>query len=96
MAITNIATPVAGAGQTVAYTGTHGVITNALPADCRCVRVVCTTAAFIEIGPSPTAVANTGTFVAANVPEYFQCGPNAKVSAVQVASGGSLYVVPCF
>ena len=86
-------TPRAGGSVTVSYTGTAGT-TAAMPADCRCVRVLCTTAAFIEIGSAPTAVANTGCYMPANVPEYFQCGPNAKVSAILVASGGSVYVTP--
>lgn len=78
---------------TVTYTGTAGT-TTALPSTTRHVRVVSTTDCFIEIGLSPTAVANTGCYLVAYIPEYFVAQPNAKVSAIQVASGGSIYVTP--
>ena len=86
-------TPNAGASLAVAYTGTAGT-TTAMGPDVRAVRVVCTTAAFIEIGSAPTAVANTGLYMPAGVAEYFQCGPNGKVSAIQAAVGGTLYITP--
>ena len=76
--------------QTVSYTGTAGTISNAVNSSI--VRVVCTTAAYVAIGSAPTA--DTGDmYVAADQPEYFRVVPGSdKVSAVQVASGGSLYV----
>lgn len=77
----------------VAYTGTAGT-TAALPSNTEVVRVVATTDCFIEIGASPTAVADTGMYICALVPEYFSCPPNGKVSAIQVASGGTIYVTP--
>lgn len=57
----------------------------------RFVRVLVTTAAFIRIGVNPTAVAGDYA-MAANVPETFAVVPGEKISAVQVASGGTLYV----
>lgn len=57
----------------------------------RFIRVLCTTAAFVRIGVSPTAVA-TDYAMTANVAETFACNPGDKVSAVQVASGGTMYV----
>ena len=50
---------------------------------------------FIEISTAGTAaVADTGLYLAALVPEYFSCPPSAKVSAIQVSAGGTLYVTP--
>lgn len=85
--------PYPGASVKVAYTGTAGT-TSALPETTVAVRVISTTDCFIEIGLNPTAVADTGLYLPALVPEYFQAQPNAKVSAIQVASGGVLYVTP--
>ncbi len=87
------ARPISGKSVTVTYTGTAGT-TSALPIETSAVRVVATTDCFIEIGLSPTAVANTGLYLVANTPEYFDAQPNVKVSAIQVSSGGSIYVTP--
>lgn len=87
-----IGTPQAGKSLTVSYTGTAG--TTAVLAECSVVRVMTTTDAFIEIGANPTAAANTGLFLPAYSPEYFSCPAVAKVSAVQVSAGGTLYVTP--
>jgi hypothetical protein len=85
--------PYPGASVKVAYTGTAGT-TTALPETTSTVRVVATTDCFIEIGLSPTAVADTGLYLPAFVPEYFQAQPNAKVSAIQVSAGGTIYCTP--
>ena len=85
--------PMPGEGVKVAYTGTAGT-TVALPSNTEVVRVVSTTDCFIEIGASPTAVADTGMYICALVPEYFACSGSGKVSAIQVASGGTIYVTP--
>jgi histidinol dehydrogenase len=85
--------PMAGASVTVAFTGTAGT-TAALPAATQCVRVIATTDCFIEIGTAPTAVANTGLYLPAGSAEYFSCPPSSKVSAIQVTTGGSIYVTP--
>lgn len=85
--------PMAGKSVTVAYTGTAGT-TTALPAETKTVRIISTTDCFIEIGLSPTAVANTGLYLPALTAEYFQANAYDKVSAIQVAAGGSIYVTP--
>ena len=85
--------PMTGASVKVAYTGTAGT-TAALGTNASVVRVVATTDCFIEIGTAPTAVADTGLYLPALVPEYFACPPSAKVSAIQVAAGGTIYVTP--
>ena len=81
-----------GTHQSKAYTGTAGTITTAVGTHTQVVRVYCTTAAFIEIGNSPTAVAATSVPIAADTPEYFLISPGMKVSAIQSASGGNLHV----
>jgi hypothetical protein len=75
--------------QSVAYSGTAGTVTNALKS--RVVRVVCTTAAYVKVGDSPTATA-ADVYVPAECPEYFRCEPGHKVSAIQVAANGTLHV----
>lgn len=78
-----------GTTQKIAYTGTAGVISNAVRA--AIVRVTCTTAAYVAFGVSPTATASD-MYVAADATEYFHIEPGHKVSAVQVSAGGTLYV----
>lgn len=75
--------------QSVAYTTTAGTISNAVKS--KVVRVVCTTAAYIAIGTAPTA-GTSDMYMAAEVAEYFRIEPGDKVSARQVAAGGTLHV----
>ena len=44
-----------GTHQSAAYTGTHGVITNAVGDGVNKVRVITTSAAYIKIDKTPTA-----------------------------------------
>lgn len=82
-----------GTSQNVAYTGTAGVVTNAFGAGTSIVRVVLTTAGFVAFGTGPTAT-TSDMYMAAGVPEYFgvKKGGSYKVSAVQLSSGGTMYV----
>ena len=77
--------------QSVAYTGTAGVITNAIGANINVVRIVTTTDAFIAFGSAPTAT-TADVYIPQNTIEYFTINPGEKVSAVQLSSGGTLYV----
>ena len=79
--------------QKVAYTGTAGVITNAVRSGLKVVRVWCTTPAFIAVGVNPTATVNDMP-IAASVPEYINIEGGEKVSAIQQTddAGGNLYV----
>jgi hypothetical protein len=80
-----------GAAQNVAYTATVGTITNGVGTQTYKVRVVVTTDAFVTTdGTTPSAT--NGAYLPALEPEYFTCSPGQKVSAVQVAAGGTLYV----
>lgn len=79
-----------GTTQKVAYTGTAGTIANAVSSNV--VRVVCTTDAFIAVGAAPTAT-TAGMPVFANTPITLGVIDGVdKVSAIQSASGGDLYV----
>jgi hypothetical protein len=86
--------PMAASSVTVSYTGTAGT-TAAVDKDATCIRVISTTDCFIEITTAGTAAAvNTGLYLPAFTAEYFDCPVSAKVSAIQVSAGGSIYVTP--
>jgi hypothetical protein len=80
-----------GPAQNVAYTGTAGTIAAAIGTQTYKVRVVVTTDAFVTTDGS-TPSATSGAYVVGLSPEYFTVSPGQKVSAVQVAAGGTLYV----
>lgn len=82
-----------GTCQNVAYTGTAGTIANATGSTTEAVRVFVTTDAFIKISAAGTAATTADMFLPAYTVEYF-CVPNGgvKVSAIQLAAGGTLYV----
>jgi len=77
--------------QKVAYTGTAGTISNSFAAGIQRIRVLVTTDAYVAIGYSPTATTND-MYMTGLVPEYFTVSQGQKVSAMQVASGGTLNV----
>jgi len=79
-----------GTVQSVSYTGTAGTITNAIGAQTYKVRVMVTTDAFITTDSSTAT--SSSSYLPAFMPEYFTVTPGQKVSAIQVASGGTLYV----
>lgn len=86
--------PMAGKSVTVAYTGTAGT-TTALPPETQAVRVISTSDCFIELTIAGTAaVANTGLYLPAGLPEYFEAQGSIKVSAIQASAAGSIYVTP--
>ena len=80
--------------QSVAYTGTAGTIANAVGVGTQKVRVLVTTDAFIKIAKTPTAT-TSDVYLPGLSAEYFTIYSGEKVSAVQVASGGTLYVTEC-
>lgn len=83
--------PLTGLHQTVAYTGTAGVIANAVAAQTYYVSVVVTTAAHIQFAGAPVATA-ADFYMPANVATIFRINPGEKVSAIQNAAGGDLHV----
>ena len=80
-----------GTTQNVAYTGTAGTIANGIGLGVYKVRLMVTTDAFVKIDSSPTAT-TADMYMPAFSVEYFSCRPGQKVSAIQVSSGGTLYV----
>ena len=93
-----VASPKPAATISVAYTGTAGTtaaVGGASTTDSNVVRVIATTDCFITITTVGTAaVATSGMYLPALTPEYFSCPPSAKVSAIQVSAGGTIYVTP--
>jgi len=82
------------APQTVAYTGTAGHTTNVVGNGVYKVRIVCTTDAFV-LAHAPTdsdATTSTGHFWPANSVEYMTVNPGQRISAIQLSSGGNMYV----
>ena len=83
--------------RNVAYTGTAGSTAtwNTGP---NAVQIMCTTAAYVIVGVGVTATTANGIPVAANVPVTLRvpAGLTApwRVSAIQIASGGTLYAKP--
>lgn len=77
--------------QSAAYTGTAGTITNAIADQVTKIRVVCTSAAYVKVGNSPTAT-SADVYMPADGVEYFTVTAGMKVSAIQVSAGGTLHV----
>jgi hypothetical protein len=76
--------------QNVAYTGTAGAV-SAVGTETYKVRVVVSTDAYVTTdGSTPSATA--GAYCVALSPEYFTVSPGQVVKAVQVSTGGTLYV----
>jgi hypothetical protein len=80
---------------TVAYTSTVGN-TATLPPGPNCVWILCTTAAFVMVGEDVEATATNGIPVGAGIPVTLKVpagtGAPWRVSAIQVSSGGNVYV----
>lgn len=84
-----------GTTQTAAYTGTAGTVANAVSSGVYKIRIICTTAAFVKADTGTPTATTSDAYVAAGAAEYLTVSPGMKVSAVQVAAGGSLYVTEC-
>ena len=83
--------------QTITYTGTAGV-TGAWTAGPQAVYVFCTTAAYVSDGEATTATTALGIPIPADTPIILKVpggtGAPWRVSAIQIASGGSIYAKP--
>lgn len=82
------------AGQTVAYTGAAGSLT--FPPGATSFLLWTSTAAYVRVGATATSAS---TPLPANTPIVMKVPPNTTgapitVSAIQIASGGSLYAKP--
>ena len=75
----------------IAYTAVAGV--NATPFACQVVRLHSTTDCYVKFGDLSTLAAIVGDmFLKAYTPEYFSMRGNSRISAIQSAAPGSLYV----
>jgi hypothetical protein len=76
--------------QSVAFTATAGT-TSPVGNQCRKIRIVVTSAAFVRVGSGAATIADP--YMPAGVaPEYVLCTPGQSVSAIQVAAAGVLHV----
>lgn len=84
------------AAQTITYTGTAGVTATFAPGP-RAVLVWCTTDAYVKVGDGVTAT-TASTPIPAGVPYKMNVpqgsGGPWRVSAIQIATGGSVYAKP--
>lgn len=80
-----------GTVQKVAYTGVHGAIANPTGGKTKLVIVWCSTDAHIAVGTAPVATTSSRP-VTAKVDVLVALNPGEKVSAIQQAAGGTLYV----
>lgn len=80
-----------GTGQTVSYTGTAGTVSNAVDAECTKIWVWTTTDAYIATGSAPTATTSDAP-IPGNTPVLVRIQGGHKVSAVQISTGGDLYM----
>jgi hypothetical protein len=80
--------------QTVAISGTSAATANALSKNTVVIRVLATTACFINIGTETPTATTANTPIAANIPEYFRVNgyETLKVAGIQATAAGSLYV----
>lgn len=84
-------------GQVVAYTGTHGAIANALPANASFVWVFTTSIAHVKVAKGSPAATTVDFPIPASYPVKIPLPGNDgtyKVSAIQSAAGGNLHVCP--
>lgn len=82
-----------GSTSSVAYTGTAGrtfALLSGVGEPTVLVRVLTTTAAYIAVGASPTAVASD-MLLPANTETILEIPDGYKVSAVPLSSSGTLY-----
>lgn len=80
-----------GTHQSKAYTVAAGTIDNAITTGTQKVRVVVTTAAYIKIEKDATAT-TADVYQPADAVEYYTVSAGEKVSAIRVASDGTLHV----
>jgi hypothetical protein len=90
MSLQYIGTGRIGTSGNAAYTGTAGTY-GPIGSQVYKVRILVTTDAWVTTDGS-TPSATSGAYVVASSPEYFTTSPGQSVKAVQVSSGGTMYV----
>jgi len=78
--------------QKVSYTDSSAACTNAFGDDTEVVRIVATTACYVQFAASPTAT-SSDFYLPADAVEYFNVTPGTKVAAIRVSTtSGTLCV----
>jgi hypothetical protein len=89
--------PISGSYR-MPYDATSRRITSAFTSEAEVVRVVCTTACFVQAGISgstPVALAGgvtSSTYIPADKAEYIQVPRGGRMSVIRLSSDGVLYV----
>jgi len=83
--------PITGGTQSVAYTGTAGVISNAVDAQTRRVLVYASTDCHIQFAKAPTAT-TADMFLPASTQIFLSIRGGEKVSAIRNSADGTLIV----
>ena len=85
--------PLPGSGQTLVFSGTSAQATNAVGDQTKWIKIASAQDCYIELGANPTAVAGTSMFMAGDKADrYFLISPGHKIAAIQVSTGGTLYI----
>jgi hypothetical protein len=84
-----------GTVQNVSYTGTAGTTTNGATNGIQKVRLLATTDCYVKVSAAGTAATSSDTYLPALSAEYLTITSGEKVSAIQVASAGTLNVTEC-
>lgn len=82
---------VPGVSQSLAI-GASSAQSTAVASATAVVQLIATVACFVKSGSSPTAVANTSTYLPANVPIMLGVNGGDKIAVIQASGAGVLYI----
>ena len=82
----------AGATQTITSSGSSAATSNAVGAQTYAVSIVATQDVYLTFAVAPTTTATNGVFHKKDWPTKYRIAPGEKVAALQVSSGGTVYV----
>ena len=82
----------AGATQTITSSGSSAATSNAVGAQTYEVSLVASQDVYLTFAVAPTTTATNGVFHKKDWPTTYRIAPGEKVAALQVSSGGTVYV----
>ena len=82
----------AGVTQTISTSGTSAQTSNAISDQIYAATITSSEDAYITFGANPTSTATNGYYLLKDWPVEFQIRPGEKVAAIQVSTGGTVYV----
>ena len=82
----------AGATQTITSSGSSAATSNAVGTQTYAVSIVATQDVYLTFAVAPTTTATNGVFHKKDWPTTYRIAPGEKVAALQVSSGGTVYV----